>query len=238
LPPFRKEPPPSRKTSRLGGGPCAQAQGKAKSRSKIRGGIIRTARIPLPSNCWVCPSELRKVPQILSILATPSTLFRHNVSTGISVSDSRVTVGRPPHNFGWRSSSLRPVCFPAAAPYPNGTGRAAIRRTMLPKRRRVSPRQRSLPTTASNTGLASPASAASWSYTKIRRSRDATTAATSCPSYRRSRSATGALRWIPRGWMASRQAELVIFPPRRVIDTACLPSLIVGVAASAVPRLL
>jgi hypothetical protein len=38
--------------------------------------------------------------------------------------------------------------------------------------------------------------------------------------------------------MASRQAELVIFPPRRVIDTACLPSLIVGVAASAVPRLL
>ena len=46
LPPFRKEPPPSRNTSRLGGGSCAQAQGKAKSGSKIKGGIIRTLRIP------------------------------------------------------------------------------------------------------------------------------------------------------------------------------------------------
>jgi len=33
---------------------------------------------------------------------------------------------------------LRPVCFPfAAAPYPAGTGRASIRHTMLPNRRRV-----------------------------------------------------------------------------------------------------
>jgi hypothetical protein len=35
------------------------------------------------------------------------------------------------------SSSLHPVSFPAAAPYPVGKGSAAIRRSMLPKSRRV-----------------------------------------------------------------------------------------------------
>jgi hypothetical protein len=35
------------------------------------------------------------------------------------------------------SSFLRPVCSPDAAPYPVGKGSAAIRRTMLPKSRRV-----------------------------------------------------------------------------------------------------
>jgi hypothetical protein len=35
------------------------------------------------------------------------------------------------------SSSLHPVSFPAAAPYPVGKGSAAIRRTMLPNSRRV-----------------------------------------------------------------------------------------------------
>jgi hypothetical protein len=34
-------------------------------------------------------------------------------------------------------SPLRPFCFPAAARYPDGTGRASIRRTMLPNSRRV-----------------------------------------------------------------------------------------------------
>jgi hypothetical protein len=97
-------------------------------------------------------------------------------------------------------SLLRPVWFPfGAAPYPASTGKASIRRTMLPKSRRV----RGLSATSSQESRAclisrppsSPTAAAPSSATTSRSSSAAPSVATGSPGYRRSRSATGA----PRG---------------------------------------
>jgi hypothetical protein len=104
LPLFEKDSPPSRKTSRLRGRFCAQAQGKAKSRSKIKDGMIRTLRIPLPYYCCPeeFPSEPREVPQTVSILSTPLWSM-HDASTGISVSDSALTFGIRVHSHSMRA---------------------------------------------------------------------------------------------------------------------------------------
>jgi hypothetical protein len=50
VPSFRKEPPPSAKTSRRGGASCAPAQEELKNRNKIHGAMIRMVRIAILSN--------------------------------------------------------------------------------------------------------------------------------------------------------------------------------------------
>jgi hypothetical protein len=100
-------------------------------------------------------------------METGSASSGHGDSRSASFQAISQTALHPP-------SFLRPVCFPAAARYPVGTGRAAIRRTMLPESCPVSPRRRFLPTAASNIGRALPAArpssptvAASWSGTNL-----------------------------------------------------------------------
>jgi hypothetical protein len=97
-------------------------------------------------------------------------------------------------------SRLRPVGFPCgSAPYPAGTGSAAIRRTMLPKSRRVrwlsANRRQSSRACVISRPPSSPTAAAHSSATTARSSSAAPSAATGSPGYRRSRSATGTPRW-------------------------------------------
>jgi hypothetical protein len=126
----------------------------------------------------------------------------------------------PQNLFPSAASLVDEICSGLRLAYPAGEGSAAILHSMAPKSRRVSPRRRSLPTAASNSGRASPASrrssptaAASWSATSSQSSSAMPTVARDSPSYGRSRSATGALRWTGTGGSSAASSS----PP------LCLP---------------